>query len=172
MQDVTVFLHVSSYAPVATPIPPSAALTPTPLTFAAQPHQQLAPPLPPPTTVNSNASPSLLPSTTIMSAASLSNSGSSSATVTNGGGLHPSVVDERTGIGGFTSVGTGLGRSKSAAAGPAPLKLKLLATTAGTGTTTDAANASAAALLTGGRDLVRDPPHTALPQSQAFRFGH
>lgn len=146
MQDVTVFLHVSSYAPTPTPVPSSATFS----THAGS----MGP-------SGTNSPRSFSPATFLHNGASpttpLPNNGLGIGFQSNlsNGGYSYSSGDERS----FTSGGLGvagpglLGRSKSATAGPTPLKI-----------------GSSLSSMSGSNG-ERDPPLTALPQNQAFRFG-
>ena len=175
MQDVTVFLHVSSYAPTPTPVPPpppSALFTSTPVPSLGQQQQPPAPPQSLSLKPGVSPLPRPFSPATFMPAAALSNAGTGGGIgigpVNNEAGGLSYSADERSG--GFVVAGPSpgfLSRSKSATAGPTALKHSAAGTMTGGGSMTGGGTATAV-----GKDLLREPPHTALPQNQASWFGH
>lgn len=164
MQDVTVFLHVSSYAPTPTPVPHS---TPSHVSSSSAggghyPSSSSSRPYSPATHAFAPPTPSAYTNGNSNGVVGLGIEGPPSTR-----SLHPSIADDR-----FPSrdhphspsqfqlqpnLGAGpLSRSKSATVGPTPLKLGTMAGGGGGGRE--------------GREF-RDPPLTALPQNQSFRFG-
>ncbi|KAF8321682.1 hypothetical protein DL93DRAFT_1449899 [Clavulina sp. PMI_390] len=143
MQDVTVFLHVSSYAPTPTPVPPSATIGPPGGFMGAVPSSQAARPYSPAIYTTGQ-----IPMTPIVG----NNAYSYQAPTPTTPSVYPTMGYNFTPAGDERSLGvgsagtpTGLGRSRSATAGPAALKMT--------------------------PNGFPEPPLTALPQNQSFRLG-